>query len=133
MRPSKPGSLSEVGEMGVVHWASVLQMSQCSGVLALPLPQVSAFSDPTPPADQQPGHQKSAHAHNPPRKRPRHRCSPPPPPHEFRAYQLYTLYRGKDGKVMQVPNKPRPDLGPSALSKAFITILGEEYPFSVLT
>ncbi|XP_059257041.1 ankyrin repeat domain-containing protein 6 isoform X5 [Mustela nigripes] len=66
-------------------------------------PKVSAFSDPTPPADQQPGHQKSAHAHNPPRKRPRHRCSPPPPPHEFRAYQLYTLYRGKDGKVMQAP------------------------------
>uniref|UniRef100_A0A8C7A893 Ankyrin repeat domain-containing protein 6 n=1 Tax=Neovison vison TaxID=452646 RepID=A0A8C7A893_NEOVI len=65
-------------------------------------PKVSAFSDPTPPADQQPGHQKSAHAHNPPRKRPRHRCSPPPPPHEFRAYQLYTLYRGKDGKVMQM-------------------------------
>ncbi|XP_032714008.1 ankyrin repeat domain-containing protein 6 isoform X6 [Lontra canadensis] len=66
-------------------------------------PKVSAFSDPTPPADQQPGHQKSAHAHNHPRKRPRHRCSPPPPPHEFRAYQLYTLYRGKDGKVMQAP------------------------------
>ncbi|XP_058422617.1 ankyrin repeat domain-containing protein 6 isoform X3 [Diceros bicornis minor] len=66
-------------------------------------PKVSAFSDPTPPADQQPGHQKNLHAHNHPKKRPRHRCSPPPPPHEFRAYQLYTLYRGKDGKVMQAP------------------------------
>ncbi|XP_019598865.2 ankyrin repeat domain-containing protein 6 isoform X5 [Rhinolophus sinicus] len=65
--------------------------------------KVSAFSDPTPPADQQPGHQKNLHAHNHPKKRPRHRCSSPPPPHEFRAYQLYTLYRGKDGKVMQAP------------------------------
>ncbi|XP_070232700.1 ankyrin repeat domain-containing protein 6 isoform X3 [Bos mutus] len=66
-------------------------------------PKVSAFSDPTPPADQQPGQQKNVHAHSHPKKRPRHRCSPPPPPHEFRAYQLYTLYRGKDGKVMQAP------------------------------
>nr|XP_012299656.1 ankyrin repeat domain-containing protein 6 isoform X4 [Aotus nancymaae] len=66
-------------------------------------PKVSAFSDPTPPADQQPGHQKNLHTHNHPKKRNRHRCSSPPPPHEFRAYQLYTLYRGKDGKVMQAP------------------------------
>ncbi|XP_074224730.1 ankyrin repeat domain-containing protein 6 isoform X4 [Camelus bactrianus] len=66
-------------------------------------PKVSAFSDPTPPADQQPGQQKNLHTHGHPKKRPRHRCSPPPPPHEFRAYQLYTLYRGKDGKVMQAP------------------------------
>ncbi|XP_057595375.1 ankyrin repeat domain-containing protein 6 isoform X10 [Hippopotamus amphibius kiboko] len=66
-------------------------------------PKVSAFSDPTPPADQQPGQQKSSHTHGHPKKRPRHRCSSPPPPHEFRAYQLYTLYRGKDGKVMQAP------------------------------
>nr|KAF6503852.1 ankyrin repeat domain 6 [Rousettus aegyptiacus] len=66
-------------------------------------PKVSAFSDPTPPADQQPGHQKNLHAHTHPKKKPRHRCSSPPPPHEFRAYQLYTLYRGKDGKVMQAP------------------------------
>ncbi|XP_007949034.1 ankyrin repeat domain-containing protein 6 [Orycteropus afer afer] len=66
-------------------------------------PKVSAFSDPTPPADQQPGHQKNGHAHNHPKKRSRHRCSSPPPPHEFRAYQLYTLYRGKDGKIMQAP------------------------------
>ncbi|XP_045700040.1 ankyrin repeat domain-containing protein 6 isoform X2 [Phyllostomus hastatus] len=66
-------------------------------------PKVSAFSDPTPPADQQPGHQKNLHTHSHPKKKPRHQCSPPPPPHEFRAYQLYTLYRGKDGKVMQAP------------------------------
>uniref|UniRef100_H0XGT1 Ankyrin repeat domain 6 n=1 Tax=Otolemur garnettii TaxID=30611 RepID=H0XGT1_OTOGA len=66
-------------------------------------PKVSAFSDPIPPADQQPGHQKNMHTHNHPKKRGRHRCSSPPPPHEFRAYQLYTLYRGKDGKVMQAP------------------------------
>ncbi|XP_056150191.1 ankyrin repeat domain-containing protein 6b [Lampris incognitus] len=28
---------------------------------------------------------------------------PPIPPHNFKAYQLYTLYRGKDGKIMQAP------------------------------
>ncbi|XP_056674570.1 ankyrin repeat domain-containing protein 6 isoform X1 [Monodelphis domestica] len=68
-----------------------------------PKQKVSAFSDPTSPADQQtiPGHQKNSHNH--PKKRNKHRCSSPPPPHEFRAYQLYTLYRGKDGKVMQAP------------------------------
>ncbi|KAG7248646.1 hypothetical protein CRUP_034137, partial [Coryphaenoides rupestris] len=33
------------------------------------------------------------------------RSSPhsPPPPHNLKAYQLYTLYRGKNGKVMQAP------------------------------
>ncbi|XP_055981325.1 ankyrin repeat domain-containing protein 6 isoform X4 [Sorex fumeus] len=67
-----------------------------------PRPKVSALSDPTPPADQQPGAQKTSHTHSRQKKRPRHRSSPPPP-HEFRAYQLYTLYRGKDGKVMQAP------------------------------
>ncbi|XP_071074698.1 ankyrin repeat domain-containing protein 6 isoform X2 [Dasypus novemcinctus] len=66
-------------------------------------PKVSAFSDPIPPTDQQPGHQKNLHVHSHPQRRGRHRCSSPPPPHEFRAYQLYTLYRGKDGKVMQAP------------------------------
>uniref|UniRef100_A0A3Q2T3Q5 Ankyrin repeat domain 6b n=1 Tax=Fundulus heteroclitus TaxID=8078 RepID=A0A3Q2T3Q5_FUNHE len=25
------------------------------------------------------------------------------PPHSYKAYQLYTLYRGKDGKIMQAP------------------------------
>ncbi|XP_040016583.2 ankyrin repeat domain-containing protein 6b isoform X7 [Gasterosteus aculeatus] len=37
----------------------------------------------------------------------RKRKSKPPgadiPPHNYKAYQLYTLYRGKDGKVMQAP------------------------------
>ncbi|XP_058516822.1 ankyrin repeat domain-containing protein 6 isoform X2 [Ochotona princeps] len=65
--------------------------------------KVSAYSDPTPAEDQPPGHQKNSHAHSHAKKRNRHRCSSPPPPHEFRAYQLYTLYRGKDGKVMQAP------------------------------
>lgn len=39
------------------------------------------------------------------RKRSKTRASPPrvvPPPHSYKAYQLYTLYRDKDGKVMQV-------------------------------
>uniref|UniRef100_A0A671SXY0 Ankyrin repeat domain-containing protein 6-like n=1 Tax=Sinocyclocheilus anshuiensis TaxID=1608454 RepID=A0A671SXY0_9TELE len=27
----------------------------------------------------------------------------PPPPHNYKAFQLYTLYRGKDGKIMQKP------------------------------
>ncbi|CAN9507599.1 unnamed protein product [Ophioblennius macclurei] len=29
-----------------------------------------------------------------------HACAPP---HNYKAYQLYTLYRGKDGKIMQAP------------------------------
>ncbi|XP_069866954.1 ankyrin repeat domain-containing protein 6 isoform X1 [Dipodomys merriami] len=66
-------------------------------------PKVSALSDPTPTADQQPGHQRNFHTHHHPKKKSKHRGSSPPPPHEFRAYQLYTLYRGKDGKVMQAP------------------------------
>ncbi|XP_063773053.1 ankyrin repeat domain-containing protein 6 isoform X2 [Pseudophryne corroboree] len=64
--------------------------------------KISALSDPTSPADQQPfcGGQQAGHNH---RRRSKHRGpSPPFPPHEARAYQLYTLYRGKDGKVMQV-------------------------------
>uniref|UniRef100_A2ANY8 Ankyrin repeat domain 6 n=1 Tax=Mus musculus TaxID=10090 RepID=A2ANY8_MOUSE len=68
-------------------------------------PEVSALSDPTPAADQQPGHQKNLHSHHHPKKKSRHRCWSPPPPHGFRAYQLYTLYRGEDGKVMQAPIK----------------------------
>ncbi|XP_013888238.1 ankyrin repeat domain-containing protein 6b [Austrofundulus limnaeus] len=28
---------------------------------------------------------------------------PTVPPHSYKAYQLYTLYRGKDGKIMQAP------------------------------
>ncbi|XP_064268729.1 ankyrin repeat domain-containing protein 6 isoform X10 [Passer domesticus] len=65
-----------------------------------PKEKVSALSDPISPADQQtlPQAQKSV-----PKRRSKHHCSSPPPPHEARAYQLYTLYRGKDGKVMQAP------------------------------
>ncbi|KAF5892612.1 ankyrin repeat domain-containing protein 6, partial [Clarias magur] len=40
------------------------------------------------------------------RKKSKTRASPPravPPPHSYKAYQLYTLYRDKDGKVMQAP------------------------------
>ena len=29
----------------------------------------------------------------------------PLPPHNYKAYQLYTLYRGRDGKVMQVGSR----------------------------
>ncbi|XP_069462589.1 ankyrin repeat domain-containing protein 6 isoform X3 [Ambystoma mexicanum] len=62
----------------------------------------SALSDPTCPADQQtlPGPSQNGH-HS--KRRSKHRGSSPPPPHEVRAYQLYTLYRGKDGRVMQAP------------------------------
>ncbi|NWV53294.1 ANKR6 protein, partial [Daphoenositta chrysoptera] len=65
-----------------------------------PKEKVSALSDPISPDDQQtlPQPQK-----NVPKRRSKHHCSSPPPPHEVRAYQLYTLYRGKDGKVMQAP------------------------------
>ncbi|NXO94819.1 ANKR6 protein, partial [Certhia brachydactyla] len=64
-----------------------------------PKEKVSALSDPISPADQTlPQPQK-----NVPKRRSKHHCSSPPPPHEVRAYQLYTLYRGKDGKVMQAP------------------------------
>ncbi|NXX59705.1 ANKR6 protein, partial [Scopus umbretta] len=65
-----------------------------------PKEKVSALSDPISPADQQtlPRPQQNA-----PKRRSKHRCSSPPPPHEVRAYQLYTLYRGRDGKVMQAP------------------------------
>lgn len=30
------------------------------------------------------------------------------PPHNYKAYQLYTLYRGKDGKIMQVSAQTLP-------------------------
>ncbi|NXH18940.1 ANKR6 protein, partial [Bucco capensis] len=62
--------------------------------------KVSALSDPISPADQQTLPQPQQ---NVPKRRSKHQCSSPPPPHEVRAYQLYTLYRGKDGKVMQAP------------------------------
>ncbi|NXS60761.1 ANKR6 protein, partial [Brachypteracias leptosomus] len=61
--------------------------------------KVLALSDPLSPADQTlPRPQQNVLKH-----RSKHHCSSPPPPHEVRAYQLYTLYRGKDGKVMQAP------------------------------
>ncbi|NXI53174.1 ANKR6 protein, partial [Chloroceryle aenea] len=63
-----------------------------------PKEKVSALSDPISPADQQ-----TLPRQNVPKRRSKHHCSSPPPPHEVRAYQLYTLYRGKDGKVMQAP------------------------------
>ncbi|KAJ7413889.1 ankyrin repeat domain-containing protein 6 isoform X1 [Willisornis vidua] len=65
-----------------------------------PKEKVSALSDPISPADQQTLPQAQ---NNVPKRRSKHHCSSPPPPHEVRAYQLYTLYRGKDGKVMQAP------------------------------
>ncbi|NXS44366.1 ANKR6 protein, partial [Balaeniceps rex] len=65
-----------------------------------PKEKVSALSDPISPADQQTLPQPQQ---NVPKRRNKHRCSSPPPPHEVRAYQLYTLYRGRDGKVMQAP------------------------------
>ncbi|NXG44017.1 ANKR6 protein, partial [Psilopogon haemacephalus] len=65
-----------------------------------PKEKVSAHSDPISPADQQ---TLPRPQHNLPKRRTKHHCSSPPPPHEVRAYQLYTLYRGKDGKVMQAP------------------------------
>uniref|UniRef100_A0A8C4ULA6 Ankyrin repeat domain 6 n=1 Tax=Falco tinnunculus TaxID=100819 RepID=A0A8C4ULA6_FALTI len=67
-----------------------------------PKEKVSALSDPISPADQQPLPRPQQNA---PKRRSKHHCSSPPPPHEVRAYQLYTLYRGKDGKVMQVSGK----------------------------
>ncbi|XP_053143357.1 ankyrin repeat domain-containing protein 6 isoform X3 [Hemicordylus capensis] len=65
-----------------------------------PREKVSALSDPTSPADQQ---MPSGLQQNLPKHRSKRRCASPPPPHEFRAYQLYTLYRGKNGKIMQAP------------------------------
>ncbi|XP_060128577.1 ankyrin repeat domain-containing protein 6 isoform X4 [Zootoca vivipara] len=65
-----------------------------------PREKVLALSEPTSPADQQvpPNPQQIL-----PKRKSKRRCASPPPPHEFRAYQLYTLYRGKDGKIMQAP------------------------------
>ncbi|XP_075124293.1 ankyrin repeat domain-containing protein 6 isoform X2 [Leptodactylus fuscus] len=76
---------------------------QKKGKRPKPKEKISALSDPTSPADQQPfsGGLQTSHSQ---RRKSKHRVpSPPFPPHEARAYQLYTLYRGKDGKVMQAP------------------------------
>uniref|UniRef100_A0A4W3JE25 Ankyrin repeat domain 6b n=1 Tax=Callorhinchus milii TaxID=7868 RepID=A0A4W3JE25_CALMI len=66
--------------------------------------KISALSDPPPLTDQQP-EQCSKDLK---KRRSKHHCCSPPPqqtvlPHNFRAYQLYTLYRNKDGKIMQAP------------------------------
>ncbi|KAG8582214.1 hypothetical protein GDO81_007963, partial [Engystomops pustulosus] len=76
---------------------------QKKGKRPKPKEKISALSDPTSPADQHPftGGLQTSHSQ---RRKGRHRVpSPPSPPHEARAYQLYTLYRDKDGKVMQAP------------------------------
>ncbi|KAM8809919.1 ankyrin repeat domain-containing protein 6 [Eudromia elegans] len=65
-----------------------------------PKEKVSVLSDPVFPSDQQPLAGPQQH---PPKRRSRRVGSSPPPPHEARAYQLYTLYRGRDGRVMQAP------------------------------
>uniref|UniRef100_UPI00398E5B8B ankyrin repeat domain-containing protein 6b n=1 Tax=Pristiophorus japonicus TaxID=55135 RepID=UPI00398E5B8B len=64
----------------------------------------SALSDPPPLTDQQ-LQQDNRHLR---KRRSKHCCCSPTPqqahlPHNFRAYQLYTLYRNKDGKIMQAP------------------------------
>ncbi|XP_060712958.1 ankyrin repeat domain-containing protein 6b isoform X2 [Hemiscyllium ocellatum] len=64
----------------------------------------SALSDPPPLTDQQP-QQDNANIR---KRKSKHCCCSPSPqqavlPHNFRAYQLYTLYRNKDGKIMQAP------------------------------
>ncbi|NWI16322.1 ANKR6 protein, partial [Crypturellus soui] len=65
-----------------------------------PKEKVSALSDPISPADQQP---LAGPQQQPPKRRSKRGCSSPPPPHAARAYQLYTLYRGRDGRIMQAP------------------------------
>ncbi|XP_016398117.1 ankyrin repeat domain-containing protein 6b isoform X2 [Sinocyclocheilus rhinocerous] len=37
------------------------------------------------------------------KKKSKTESSSAPPPHNYKAFQLYTLYRGKDGKIMQAP------------------------------
>ncbi|XP_048386297.1 ankyrin repeat domain-containing protein 6b isoform X1 [Stegostoma tigrinum] len=64
----------------------------------------STLSDPLPLTDQQP-QQDNANIR---KRRSKHCCCSLNPqqallPHSFRAYQLYTLYRNKDGKIMQAP------------------------------
>uniref|UniRef100_A0A4W4HED4 Ankyrin repeat domain 6b n=1 Tax=Electrophorus electricus TaxID=8005 RepID=A0A4W4HED4_ELEEL len=44
--------------------------------------------------------------HTEEKKRSKQKAPPPTtcaPPHSYKAYQLYTLYRGKDGRIMQAP------------------------------
>ncbi|XP_041105489.1 ankyrin repeat domain-containing protein 6-like isoform X2 [Polyodon spathula] len=56
----------------------------------------SALSEPTPRNDTQ-------HRETNQRKRNKRNGPSLQPPHSYKAYQLYTLYRGKDGKIMQAP------------------------------
>ncbi|XP_077145843.1 ankyrin repeat domain-containing protein 6 isoform X1 [Ranitomeya variabilis] len=76
---------------------------QRKGKRPKPKEKISALSDPTSPADQQPFSGGHLTRHSQRRKSKPSVPSPQFPPHEARAYQLYTLYRGKDGKVMQAP------------------------------
>uniref|UniRef100_A0A4W3KAD2 Ankyrin repeat domain 6b n=1 Tax=Callorhinchus milii TaxID=7868 RepID=A0A4W3KAD2_CALMI len=78
-----------------------LSLSRCTREAVC---SISALSDPPPLTDQQP-EQCSKDLK---KRRSKHHCCSPPPqqtvlPHNFRAYQLYTLYRNKDGKIMQAP------------------------------
>ncbi|MGH0149070.1 UNVERIFIED_CONTAM: hypothetical protein FKN15_056427 [Acipenser sinensis] len=56
----------------------------------------SALSEPAPRKDTQ-------HRETNQKKRNKQNGPSLQPPHSYKAYQLYTLYRGKDGKVMQAP------------------------------
>ncbi|XP_028858213.1 ankyrin repeat domain-containing protein 6b isoform X2 [Denticeps clupeoides] len=55
-----------------------------------------SLSDPLSRRENKRGDKKKSKGSSP------HAASPPPP-HNYKAYQLYTLYRGKDGKIMQAP------------------------------
>lgn len=75
----------------------------CEFIKRVTCVQGSALSDPPPLIEQQP-QQDNRHVR---RRKNKHCCCSPNPqqhvlPHHFRAYQLYTLYRNKDGKIMQV-------------------------------
>ncbi|KAM4043143.1 ankyrin repeat domain-containing protein 6 isoform 2-T3 [Anomaloglossus baeobatrachus] len=83
--------------------ASTAANKQRKGKRPKPKEKISALSDPTSPADQQPFSGGHLTRHSQRRKSKHGVPSPQIPPHEARAYQLYTLYRGKDGKVMQAP------------------------------
>ncbi|XP_041109626.1 ankyrin repeat domain-containing protein 6b isoform X2 [Polyodon spathula] len=56
----------------------------------------SALTEPAPRKDTQ-------HRETNQRKRNKQNGPSLQPPHSYKAYQLYTLYRGKDGKIMQAP------------------------------
>ncbi|XP_028653377.1 ankyrin repeat domain-containing protein 6b [Erpetoichthys calabaricus] len=64
-----------------------------------PKEKTLALSDPAPKRDNE--HANANHKRK--SKAPPLSHQQPPPPHCYKAYQLYTLYRGKDGKIMQAP------------------------------